>query len=110
MSGGVSGRVLDLADVYVRVCPRSVGALSLLPGLVSLLASCAADSRQAPLVARLRGCLARLTGAAGPLPDQHGVTQSLLAELVRDVLSSGARREQTGWAGRQFWLDSRQGS
>ena len=100
--------MLDLADVYVRVCPRSVGALSLLPGLVSLLASCAADGRQAPLVARLRGCLARLTAAGGPLPDQHGLTQTLLAELIRDVLSSGARREQPGrdgagqLQGRQF--------
>ena len=96
MSG--SGRVLDLADVYVRVCPRSVAALSLLPPLVSLLSSCASDTRQAPLLGRLRACLTRLTAAGGRLPDQHGITPTLLAELLRDVLASGARRESP-WGG-----------
>ena len=86
--------MLDLVDVYVRVCRRSAPALGLLPPLVSLLSSCAADGRQAALVGRLRACLSRLTASGGGrLPDGHGVTQPMLAELLREVLTSGARRE-----------------
>ncbi|KAF0301333.1 Myb-binding protein 1A [Amphibalanus amphitrite] len=84
-------RVLDLVDVYVRACPRSAAALGLLSPMVSLLSSCATDSHQAPLLGRLRACLKRLTAAGGRLPERHGLTQTLLAELLQDVLASGAR-------------------
>ncbi|XP_043241826.1 myb-binding protein 1A-like isoform X2 [Amphibalanus amphitrite] len=84
-------RVLDLVDVYVRACPRSAAALGLLSPMVSLLSSCATDSHQAPLLGRLRACLKRLTAAGGRLPERHGLTQTLLAELLQDVLTSGAR-------------------